>query len=100
MVINDVLLRHKQTRTAHEGNSRRVLRKAGSGVEGGCTGGQKTKQRKGQTMTTTEKLFRDSIVKAYVSVMGAEKWDSLTNVEKDMVLHIMVRDMAKANGIR
>ena len=59
-----------------------------------------TEQRKGQTMTTTEKLFRDSIIKAYVSVMGAEKWDSLTNVEKDMVLHIMVRDMAKANGIR
>lgn len=47
-----------------------------------------------------EKLFRDSIIKAYVSVMGVEKWDNLTNAEKDMVLHIMVRDMAKANGIR
>ena len=51
-------------------------------------------------MTNTEKFFRDSIIKAYVSVMGAEKLDNLTNAEKDMVLHIMVRDMAKANGIR
>lgn len=51
-------------------------------------------------MTNTEKLFLDSIIKAYVSVMGVEKWDSLTNAEKDMVLHIMIRDMAKENGIR
>ena len=62
-------------------------------------GNIKTEQLKGQTMTNAEKLFRDSIIKAYVSVMGAEKWDNLTNAEKDMVLHIMVRDIAKANGI-
>ena len=60
----------------------------------------KPNNERGRKMTNTEKLFRDSIIKAYVSVMGAEKWDNLTNAEKDMVLHIMVRDMAKANGIR
>lgn len=65
---------------------------------------ENTATERGKTMTFkqayAEKLFRDSIIKAYVSVMGVEKWGNLTNAEKDMVLHIMVRDMAKANGIR
>lgn len=50
-------------------------------------------------MTNTEKIFRDAIVKAYIGVMGVEKWDSLTDSEKDMVLHIIVNDMARANGV-
>lgn len=50
-------------------------------------------------MTREERFFADAIVKAYIEVMGAEKWNSLTNKEKDMVLHIVINDMAKAHGI-
>ena len=84
------------TKGTHAGFCERRVRRRGRLYRGTW----KPNNERGRKMTNTEKLFRDSIIKAYVSVMGAEKWDNLTNAEKDMVLHIMVRDMAKANGIR
>lgn len=42
-----------------------------------------------------EDFMRDSMIQAYKSVMGAAKWDSLTNAERDQVLHIMLNDFAR-----
>lgn len=42
-----------------------------------------------------EEFFKDAIVKSYIMVMGKEKWDSLTNEDKDNLLHIMVNGFAK-----
>lgn len=43
-----------------------------------------------------EQFMKDAIVEAYVSVMGIDKWESLTNEEKNNVLHIVLNDFAKA----
>lgn len=42
-----------------------------------------------------ENRFKDMIIEAYVKVMGEEKWESLTNEEKDALLHIMVKGVVK-----
>ena len=46
-------------------------------------------------MKNFEQIVKDAIIKSYVSVMGKEKWNSLTNDEKDMVLHIALNDLAR-----
>lgn len=51
-------------------------------------------------MKQFENMMRDAIIEAYVSVMGFEKWNSLTNEEKDQVLHIMLNDFAKALDVK
>lgn len=42
-----------------------------------------------------EKIMRDAIIKAYITVYGIEKWNSLTDDQKDSVLHIVLNDFAK-----
>lgn len=42
-----------------------------------------------------EETMKAAIIKSYVSVMGEEKWNSLTNTEKDNLLHIMVKGFVK-----
>lgn len=46
-----------------------------------------------------EQFFKESIIKAYIQVMGAEKWASATDEEKNYVLHAMVQTMGKAAEI-
>lgn len=46
-----------------------------------------------------EQHIKESIIKAYIQVMGAEKWASATDDEKNYVLHMMVQTMGKAAGI-
>ena len=43
-----------------------------------------------------ENEMREMIIKAYIKVYGESKWNSLTNEQKDMVLHLIVNDIAKA----
>lgn len=43
-----------------------------------------------------EEIMKESIIKAYIEVMGEVKWNSLTNEEKDNVLHLVLNDFAKA----
>ena len=40
----------------------------------------------------TEKIM-NIVVKAYIKVMGLEKWNSLTDEEKHNVVMILVRDL-------
>ena len=42
-----------------------------------------------------EETMKDAIIKSYMSVMGEAKWNSLTNTEKDSLLHIMISGFAK-----
>ena len=42
-----------------------------------------------------EETMKTAIIESYVSVMGEAKWNSLTNAEKDALLHIMVTGFAK-----
>ncbi len=42
-----------------------------------------------------EETMKDAIIKSYVSVMGEAKWNSLTNTEKDSLMHIMINGFAK-----
>jgi len=64
-----------------------------------CEGLKSPSEEQKEAEEMSEKQFedfmRDSIIKAYKSVMGAEKWESLTNAEKDQVLHIMLNDFAR-----
>lgn len=50
-------------------------------------------------MKNFEEIMKNAIVKSYINVYGAEKWDGLSNEEKDMVLHIVLNDFAKAVGV-
>ena len=50
---------------------------------------------------TNEKFFEmfiESARKAYIEVMGEEKWNSLTDQEKHDAVMFMAKDMAKAFG--
>lgn len=42
-----------------------------------------------------EEFIKSAIIESYIKVMGAEKWNSLTDTEKDSLLHIMVNGFAK-----
>ena len=42
-----------------------------------------------------EEMMKDAIVESYIKVMGIKKWDSLTNEDKDNLLHIMVNGFAR-----
>lgn len=42
-----------------------------------------------------EELMKRSIIDSYIKVMGVEKWNSLTNEEKNSLLHIMVNGFAR-----
>lgn len=46
-------------------------------------------------MTNFENTLKDSIITAYITVYGEEKWNALSNEEKDIVLHIVLNDFAK-----
>lgn len=48
------------------------------------------------TQKEFENMLKDEIVKAYIGTYGVANWNSLSNEEKDMVLHIVVNDLAKA----
>lgn len=50
-------------------------------------------------MKNFEETMRNAIINSYIKVYGVEKWKGLTNEEKDMVLHIMLNDFAKAVGV-
>jgi hypothetical protein len=50
-------------------------------------------------MKNFEETMRNSIVNAYIKVYGIEKWNGLTNEEKDMVLHIVINDFARYVGV-
>lgn len=43
-------------------------------------------------------FFIESARKAYIEVMGEEKWNSLTKQEKHDAVMFMAKDMAKAMG--
>lgn len=43
---------------------------------------------------TFEEIMKDSIISAYIEVMGEVKWNSLTNEEKNNVLHLVLNDFA------
>lgn len=43
-------------------------------------------------------FFIESAKKAYIEVMGEEKWNSLTKQEKHDAVMFMAKDMAKAMG--
>lgn len=38
-----------------------------------------------------EETMKDAMISSYIKVMGSEKWNSLTNDEKNSLLHIMVK---------
>lgn len=42
-----------------------------------------------------ENVMKNAIVESYIKVMGTEKWNSLTNEDKDNLLHIMINGFAK-----
>ena len=42
-----------------------------------------------------ESLMKKSIIESYIKVMGIEKWNSLTDDQKDSLLHIMVKGFAE-----
>lgn len=50
-------------------------------------------------MKNFEETMRNAIINSYIKVYCVEKWNGLTNEEKDMVLHIMLNDFAKAVGV-
>ena len=43
-------------------------------------------------------MFIENAKKAYIEVMGEEKWISLTDKEKHDAVMFMAKDMAKAMG--
>lgn len=47
-------------------------------------------------MKFSENWWKEEIIKAYISVMGIEKYNSLTETEKDELLHIVINDVAAA----
>lgn len=48
-------------------------------------------------MNAVERMI-ETIKKAYISVMGIEKWNSLTDQEKHDAIMIITRDALKALG--
>ncbi len=46
-------------------------------------------------MTKEMNQIIDAVEAAYIKVMGAEKWNSLTDRQKHNVVMILVRDMNK-----
>lgn len=42
-----------------------------------------------------EEKMKDTMVSTYIKVMGVEKWNSLTNEEKNSLLHIMTQAVVK-----
>lgn len=42
-----------------------------------------------------EEFMKTAIIESYIKVMGAEKWNGLTETEKDSLLHIMLNGFAK-----
>lgn len=72
MIMNDVLYSHRE---------------------------QETNKQEEIKMKNFEETMRNAIVNSYIKVYGAEKWNGLTNKEKDMVLHIVLNDFAKAVGV-
>lgn len=42
-----------------------------------------------------ENLLREKIIEAYKTVYGEEKWNGLTDDDKDEVLHIAVESLAQ-----
>ncbi len=42
-----------------------------------------------------ENVMKNAIVESYIKVMGIEKWNSLTDEDKDNLLHIMINGFAK-----
>ena len=42
-----------------------------------------------------EELLKDMMVESYIKVYGEEKWNNLTNEQKDMVLHLLLKDVIK-----
>lgn len=52
------------------------------------------KAREANTMT--EQKIINSIVEAYIKVMGQEKWDSLNDQQKHDAIMTIIKDMLKA----
>lgn len=44
----------------------------------------------------TEQTIIDSIVEAYIKVMGQSKWDSLSDQQKHDMIMTIVKDLLKA----
>jgi hypothetical protein len=51
-------------------------------------------KKEGKTMT--EQKIINSIVEAYIKVMGQSKWDGLSDQQKHDVIMMIVNDMLKA----
>lgn len=47
-------------------------------------------------MKQFEEMIRESIIEAYIATYGEDKWNGLTDQQKDEVLHIVLNDFAKA----
>lgn len=48
---------------------------------------------------TFELRLKEMMIESYILVYGEEKWNSLTNDEKDMVLHLLLKDLCKRAGV-
>ena len=42
-----------------------------------------------------QEMMHEAIIESYIKVMGIEKWNSLTNEDKDNLIHIMVKGLAE-----
>lgn len=50
-------------------------------------------------MKQFEETIKNAIVTSYIKVMGVEKWNGLTDDEKNMVLHLVLNGFAKSVGL-
>lgn len=46
-------------------------------------------------MNEFEEMMKEAITESYIKVMGIEKYNSLTDQDKDNLLHIMVNGFVK-----
>lgn len=46
-----------------------------------------------------ENLLKETIISSYIKVMGIKKWDSLTDEQKNEVLHACLIGFAKGLGL-
>lgn len=47
-------------------------------------------------MKNFEEMMANAIKEAYITTYGSAKWEALTDEEKNMVLHLVLNDFAKA----
>ena len=55
---------------------------------------------KNMTEKEFENFVKNSIITSYCRTYGIDKWNTLSNNQKDAVLHIALNDLTKIFGIK